>query len=348
LSCQKPTSKSDRQNTSGMEMSNVQIKTMRDALIEKIYEKMYDNDRIFFLSADFGAPALDKLREDFKDRFINVGIAEQNLINISTGLALEGFTVYAYAIAGFLTMRAYEQIRTNLALSSQHKQINVNLVGVGTGVSYDMSGPTHHCLEDLAIMRTLPNIVLFSPSDWVLAENFVDFSINSKKPKYIRLDGKPLPRIYEKSTYFEWDKGYCELVKGSDTCIVSTGYMTHKALRIAKELQVSKNNKIGVIDVFLLKPIDEETILNILKKYKCVITLEEAFINKGGLDSLISGIIRNGKADIKLSSFGFKDRYIFKSGSRDFLSEISHFGEKDIIKAIEEETPAYDILNESQ
>ena len=135
-------------------MSNVQVKTMRDALIEQIYEKMYDNDRIFFVSADMGAPALDKLREDFKDRFVNVGIAEQNLVNVSTGLALEGFTVYAYAIAGFLTMRAYEQIRINLALSAQRKEINVNLIGVGAGVSYDVSGPTHHCFEDLTIMRS--------------------------------------------------------------------------------------------------------------------------------------------------------------------------------------------------
>jgi len=317
-------------------MSNVQIKTMRDALIEKIYEKMYGDDRIFFLSADFGAPSLDRLRKDFTSRFINVGIAEQNLINISTGLALEGFTVYAYAIAGFLTMRAYEQIRTNLSLSSQNRQINVNLIGVGTGASYDMSGPSHHCLEDLAIIRTLPNIVLFSPSDWILTEKFVDFSINFKKPKYIRLDSKPLPRIYEKSANIEWNKGSYELVRGSDVCVVSTGYMTHRALKIAKELQVRNNNKIGVIDIFLLKPIDQETLFNILKRYKCVITLEEAFINKGGLDSLISGIIRRRKADIKLINLGFEDKYIFKSGSRDFLSELSHFGEKDIIRAIKE------------
>ena len=334
-------------------MSNLQIKTMRDALIEKIYEKMHEDDKIFFLSADFGAPSLDKLRHDFSDRFINVGIAEQNLINISTGLALEGFTVYAYAIAGFLTMRAYEQIRTNLALSSQHKQINVNLIGVGTGVSYDMSGPSHHCLEDLTIMRTLPNIVLFSPSDWVLAEKFVDFSTNVRKPKYIRLDGKPLPGIYGKSTHFELDKGCYELVKGDDICIVSTGYMTHKALKIVKDLpavhsgqaglQTNNRSKVGVLDIFLLKPVDEEFLFDILKKYKFVITIEEAFVGKGGLDSLISDIIRQRNADIKQINLGYEDRYIFKSGNRDFLSDISHFGEKDIIKAIEEATPAYNL-----
>ncbi len=117
---------------------------MRDVLIEQIYQKMFDDERIFFLSADLGSPVLDKVREQFEDRFINVGIAEQNLINVSTGLAFEGFTVYAYAIAPFLTMRAYEQLRVNLSLSSELMELNVNLIGVGAGLSYDVSGPTHH------------------------------------------------------------------------------------------------------------------------------------------------------------------------------------------------------------
>jgi transketolase len=318
-----------------MEMSNAQIRTMRDALIEEVYQKMCSNDKIFFLSADFGAPSLDRLREDFKDRFINVGIAEQNLINVSAGLALEGFTVYAYAIAGFLTMRAYEQIRTNLALSSHQREINVNLIGVGTGVSYDMSGPSHHCLEDLSIMRTLPNIMLLSPCDWVTSEKFVDFSLAVKRPKYIRLDGKPLPRIYDSNTIFDWTKGCFELVKGDDICIVSTGYMTHKALKIAQKLQ-AENQRVGIIDVFLLKPIDEEAFFNTLKKYRHIITIEEAFVNKGGMDSLISNMLRRRKSDIQVISFGFSDRYLFKPGSRDFLSELDHFSEEDIIKAIEE------------
>ncbi|MHC4753620.1 MAG: transketolase family protein, partial [Planctomycetota bacterium] len=113
--------------------NNNNIRTMRDALIEQIYKRMHSDENIFFVSADMGAPLLDNLRADFNDRFVNVGIAEQNLINVSTGLALEGFTVYAYAIAPFLTMRAYEQIRTNLALNSHHRNINVNMLGVGAG-----------------------------------------------------------------------------------------------------------------------------------------------------------------------------------------------------------------------
>jgi len=316
-------------------MTIAETRTMRDALIEQIHSRMKEDDRIFFVSADMGAPTLDGLRKDFKSRFVNIGIAEQNLINVSTGLALEGFTVFAYGIATFVTMRAFEQIRTNLALLSQQREINVNLMGVGAGVSYDMSGPSHHCVEDLAIMRTLPGIVLCSPSDWIMAGKFVDFAIDSRNPKYVRLDGKPLPRIYEKDTSFQWDKGVYECAEGDDICIVSTGYMTHRALKVAKELR-RNNDNIGVVDVFLLKPVNEEAFFDILKKYRCIITLEEAFVNKGGLDALVSSMLRHRHADIKLKSMGFEDMYIFASGGRDSLSEQSHFGERDIVKVIEE------------
>lgn len=316
-------------------MSGLKTKTMRDALIDNIYKKMQYNERIFFLTADMGAPSLDKLRKDFKDRFINVGIAEQNLVNVATGLALEGFIVYAYAIAGFLTMRAYEQIRTNLALFSQQKAVNVNLVGVGTGVSYDMSGPSHHCLEDIAIIRTLPNIVFCSPSDWITAEKFVDFSVDVKRPKYIRLDSKPLPQIYEKNANFNWQQGFCELVSGSGVCIVSTGYATHKALQIAKTLQADGFD-VGVIDVFMLKPINEDSLLNFLRRYKTVISIEEGFVNKGGLDSLISNVLDSRDGNIKLKRFGFADNYTFQSSSREILYEVNGLGQNDIIKAIKE------------
>lgn len=312
-------------------MSSNQLKTMRDVFIETIRKRMCQDDWLFFISADFGSPALDKLRLDFKDRFINVGIAEQNLINVATGLAVEGYTVYAYAIAPFITMRAYEQIRVNLSISSQIKPVNVNLIGVGGGVSYDMSGPTHHCLEDISIMRLLPNFTVFSPSDWKLAEIFVDYSISVKMPKYIRFDGKPLPSIYEDVEGLSLENGFYELRNGGKACLVSTGYMTHRALKAAKELQ-----NVGVIDMFILKPVNEELLFEVLKKYDCIITLEEAFINNGGLDCIISNVLHKYQSNIKLKKLGFNDKYVFDLGNRDHLHKINNLDEKGIIKAINE------------
>ena len=247
---------------------------MRDFLIEELYRRMFDNKDILFLSADFGSPVLDKLRSTFGDRFINVGIAEQNLVNISTGLALEGFAVYAYGIAPFITMRACGQIRINLSLLSHTRDVNVNLIGVGAGLSYDFTGPTHHCLEDLAIMRVFPNLMLFSPADTI--GEFVDHSVTVKKPKYLRLDGKPLPDIYSKGDGISMEKGFHEVVEGTDVCFVSTGYMTHRSLRIARELK-DMGTDAGVVDVFLLKPFDDSLLCETLRRYRRLVTMEEAF-----------------------------------------------------------------------
>ncbi len=312
-------------------MNSNQLKTMRDVFIDGIYERMKKNKQIFFLSADFGAPALDKLRRDFKDRFINVGIAEQNLINISAGLALENYTVYAFAIAPFITMRAFEQIRQNLSISSQINPININLIGVGAGLSYELSGPSHHCFEDISIMRLLPNFMVFSPSDGELVERFVDYSLNIKKPKYLRFDSGLLPTLYDNIQDLKLENGFYELKKGKKICLVSTGYMTHTALRVVKKI-----NNIGIIDVFILKQLKENLLFKTLKKYNYIITLEEGFINNGGLDSLISKILCDYQSNIKLKRVGFKDKYVFDLGDRSHLHKLNNLDEESIIKIVKE------------
>lgn len=290
---------------------------MRDLFIETLCNKMADNPQIWFLAADLGSPALDRMRREFPDRCINVGIAEQNLVNIASGLALEGQIVYGYAIAPFIAMRAYEQVRVNLSVSSQIRPVNVNLIGVGGGVSYQVSGPTHHCLEDLSIMRLLPNMTVFSPSDAALAAAFVDYSIANKNPKYLRFDGKALPVLYETVTPELLATGFCELVPGRDVCLVATGYMTQRAVRIAKETGC------GAVDLFMVKPFDQEQLYATLSKYRHVITLEEAFINGGGLDCAIATLLTDRRSPLTLDRVGFNDRYVFDLGSRDELHALN-------------------------
>lgn len=307
--------------------------TMRDALIKRIYERMKTDESVFFLSADMGAPVLDALRAEFPDRFINVGIAEQNLINVSTGLAIEGFKVFAYAIAPFITMRCFEQIRTNLSLSARFRDLNVNLIGVGSGVSYDMSGPTHHSVEDISIVRTLPDIALISPSDPVMAGAFLDYALTQGGAKFIRLDGKPQGAIYEKDSTFDWDKGFKEHGEGSEVCIISTGYMTHKAIKAAEKLK-GEGAKVKVVDLFALKPFNDDALYEAIKGYRSVITIEEGFIGKGGLDAMVLGMLSDREANIKLTRLGFDDNYIFKGGGRDHLYAESGFSDDDIINSI--------------
>lgn len=308
---------------------------MRDVFIVRLCERMKDDKSIFFLAADFGSPKLDKLRADFSDRFINVGIAEQNLVNVATGLALEGFAVYAYAIAPFMIMRAYEQIRNNLSLLSHTHDINVNLVGVGAGLSYDVSGPTHHSVEDICIVRALPNMTVFSPSDWTLAEKFVDYSIRNKSPKYIRFDGKPLPALYDASANADIEKGFHELAKGDELCLVSTGYMTHTAIKALDRLR-KENISVGLIDIFLIKPAREELLYDALSAYNNIMTIEEGFINKGGLDALVAQILSNRDIPCRQKNLGFADEYTFEIGGREYLHKLCGLDEESIAASAKE------------
>lgn len=291
-------------------------KALRDVFIENIHKQMGKDEKIVFLAADFGSPKLDALRADYRDRFINVGIAEQNLVNVAAGFALEGYTVYCYAIAAFLTMRSYEQVRNNLSLLSQNKEMNVNLLGVGPGLSYDVSGPSHHCMEDIIIMRNLPNLMVFSPADPVTAERLAEYSTKVRKPKYIRLDGKPLGEIYQSPADVDMEKGYQECIKGEKLCLLATGYMTHLAIEAARIL----GKEIGVVDVFRLKPVPDPSLVEVLKSYGQVITVEESYIGKGGLDSLIREMIK--KTSINMESIGFEDEYVFEVGGRNYLHKL--------------------------
>lgn len=307
-------------------MNTPSLITMRDSFIGTLCDRMASDDSIFFLAADLGAPALDRIRNEFPERFINVGIAEQNLINVATGLALEGFKVYTYAIAPFITMRAYEQARVNLAVSSQIRPINVTMIGLGGGVSYVVSGPTHHCLEDLAIMRLLPNMSVFCPSDSVVAAELVDHTLATIGPKYIRFDGKALPALYSDAAAVDLHKGFAPLAPGTDICLVSTGFMSHRALKVAKE-----RPGVAVIDLFSLKPCDEAALAATLVPYRHVITMEEGFINNGGLDSLVAKVVREHELGCRQHPVGFNDRYVFELGSRDHLHAINGMDESALI-----------------
>lgn len=301
----------------------MQIKAMRDTFLASLYEKMKTDDSIFFIAADFGAPILDKIREDYPDRFINVGIAEQNLINVAAGLALEGFTVYAYAIAPFITMRCFEQIRVNVSVLSQVREMNINFIGVGAGVSYAMSGPTHHCLEDLSIMKTLPNMEVFSPSDYVLAQRYVDRTLESKTPKYIRFDAKPMIALSQ--SVEDFDNGFRVMKKAGNVAVISTGYMSQKMMEIAHEYDIT------LIDIYILNSYSKELLEKKLEGIDTIITVEEGFKYSGGLDAEINSSFK-GK---KIINLGFEKKYTFEIGSREFIHAENGIGKNDIIKEIE-------------
>jgi transketolase len=308
---------------------------MRDAFFGRLHGAMESDSSILVLSADLGAPALDEIRRDYAGRFLNVGIAEQNLVNVATGLALEGFTVFAYGIAAFVSMRAFEQVRVNLSMTSQVRPLNVNLIGLGVGLSYDMAGPSHHCLEDLSILRTLPHLDLLSPSDGPSAEALVEYARSHGGPKYLRFDGKPLPalRVAPPSPN-DLERGHQVLRQGGDACLVTTGYMTQRATRLADRLAQS-GRLVAVVDVLRFRGDAMAALRAQLLGYRRVVTLEEGFAARGGLDSyVLHACIGMEERSPRLRCFGIEDRFPFECGPRDALHERYGIREAEVLEAL--------------
>ena len=292
---------------------------MRDAFIVAITERMESDPSLFFLSADFGSPKLDILAQRFPERFINVGIAEQNLINIAAGLALEGHAVVAYAIAPFLSMRCYEQARVNLCLLSQVRPMKVTLAGVGAGYSYDVSGPTHQALEDLSIMRALPNLGVYSPADSATARALAGLLLSETGIRYLRMDGKELPDVAPAPTAPELRQGFRLLRSGPDVTLIATGYMVHKALEAAELLAQHHRVRAAVVDIMALSPLDGPALLAALAGCPAVLSLEEGFVGKGGLDALLREMLWPTAHRTRFKALGLPHHYRFDIGGRDTL-----------------------------
>jgi transketolase len=314
------------------ELAPVKPRAMRDTLLQSIYELMLQDSEIFFVSADFGSPVIDKIRADKPDRFINVGIAEQNLINVSAGLALEGFKVFAYAIAPFITMRCFEQIRVSLALMSKVRPMNVNLIGVGAGYSYVVSGPTHQCYEDITLMRSMPNMRVLSLSDQHLASMMPAYCMRDLGVKYLRLDAQVLPMIYQ-DIQVDLNEGFYAHKKGVRFCLVATGFMVHTAIKVAEALS-ELNIEVGIIDLFNLTTFDAQKFNEALTGYKTIVSMEEAFSGRGGLDALMFNYIAHQNLNINLINIGVEGDYRFEIGSRQHIHEEVGIGVKAIIKKI--------------
>lgn len=307
-------------------------RAMRDTFLQELHRLMADDTDIFFVSGDFGSPVLDQIRSDFPDRFLNVGIAEQNLINVTAGLALEGFKVFAYAIAPFLTMRCFEQIRVSLGLLSEVRPMNVNLVGVGAGYSYVVSGPTHQCYEDITLMRSLPNMRVLSISDQVMAASMPRLAVDNIGPKYFRLDAQVLPVIYD-AEFEGLADGFHYHAKGKDICLLATGYMAHTALNAVDRL-ASEGIQVGVIDIFDLSKFNQQKLNTILSGYKAVVTMEEGFSGRGGLDSMMFDHLLRSDMDTRMLNIGVEGGYRFEIGEREVLHEQVGIGINAIIAKV--------------
>lgn len=253
--------------------------------------------------------------EEFPDRFIEVGVAEQNLVTIGAGMAAMGKIPFVSSYAAFSPGRNWEQIRTTIALNDRP----VKIIGSHAGVSVGPDGATHQMLEDIALMRALPNMVVIAPCDSVEAEKATLAMAKDKRPNYMRLGRAETPVFTSPHTPFAIGKGYV-FRAGSDLTIVATGTMTYQALEAAK-LLATKDISAEVVHISTIKPLDEEVILASAGKTRHVVTAEEGQIN-GGLGGAVAELLGE-KLPTSMARVGMKDRF-GESGEPDEL--LKHFG----------------------
>ena len=254
-------------------------------------------------------------KEAFPDRFIEIGVAEQNLVTVGSGLAAMKKIPFVSSYAAFMPGRCWEQIRTTICLNDQP----VKLVGSHAGVSVGPDGATHQMLEDVALMRALPNMVVIAPCDSVEAEKATMAMAKDKRPNYIRLAREATPIITTENTPFEIGKAYV-FNAGTDVTLIATGTMTYQALAAA-ELLYKDGIEAEVVHVPTIKPLDKETILKSVRKTGAVVTAEEGQII-GGLGGAIAELVSE-EHPTPMKRIGMQDRF-GESGQPDEL--IEYFG----------------------
>ena len=273
----------------------------RATLGQAILEVAKERNDFYVVSADLAqSSGLTRFREEFADRFINVGIAEQNLIGVAAGLARDGTNVFATSFSPFVTMRACEQVRMNMG----YMQLNIKTIGLGSGLIMSQLGNSHYGLEDGSVMRAIPGMTVINPADGVEIVKTIEALCDFKKPAYLRLTGGPgLPIVYEEDIDFQIGKAI-KIREGKDIAIIATGTMVYYSKKAA-ELLAKKGIESTVLDMHTIKPLDTEAVEKELNK-KLIVTVEEASI-VGGLGSAVAEHIAPIKSKPAQLMLGIKD-----------------------------------------
>ena len=289
---------------------------MRQMCLDMVYELAKEDPRIFFIGSDLGANTLDKFKEEMPRRFLMEGISEANVVGIATGLALEGKIPYVNTIATFITRRCYEQVVLDASLHN----VNVRLIGNGGGLVYAPLGPTHLAIEDLAIMRAIPNMTIVAPADADEMRRFMPQTVDHQGPIYIRLGKGYDPIVSNDDVPFEIGKAI-PMRQGSDALVLTTGITLKTGLKAAGMLE-EQGISTGVLHVHTIKPLDVDAILEHCANVRAVVSVEEHTVI-GGLGSAVAEIIAEAGFDPakRFKRVGLPDVFPDQYGSQDSLME---------------------------
>lgn len=285
---------------------------MRKTFINTLIDLARKDKDIVLITPDMGFSVLEPFFDEFPERAINCGIAEQNAVSIASGLALMGKKPYVYTIIPFLVERAFEQVKLDVA----YMNTNVKLIGIGAGFTYGAAGATHHAIEDISLMRTLPNMTVCCPGDNNEAEQIIRETVKNNKPMYIRI-GRHNRGIFDNNTI---EIGKASIIeKGEDIAIISTSNMLPDAYDYCQKLK-SEGRKPYLISMHTIKPLDKECLLSLINKGVEINTLEEHSII-GGLGSAVAEVIAESGNGIKFKRIGIPDEFSHYIGSQKYIKK---------------------------
>ena len=287
---------------------------MRRAFVRSLIELAEQDERVVLLTGDLGFMVLEPFAERFPDRFINAGVAEQNMLGVATGLADGGMIPYVYSIATFATLRPYEFIRNGAALH----RLPVRIVGVGGGLDYGQNGITHWALEDIGVMRIQPEMTVIAPADAQQTEAAVHATKDLPGPVYLRL-AKLGPSIAGLEGRFELGRGHV-LAEGDDVALIAVGNVVAAALAAA-ELLRADGLSVTVFVISSIRPAPVDDLLAVLGHVPLAVTVESHYID-GGIGSLVAEVIAEHGVDTRLLRAGVRTMPTGATGSSDYLHDL--------------------------
>ena len=300
---------------------------MRDAMMNSLFELAANNEDIMLLTGDLGFGVFEKFEKNFPKQYLNVGVAEQNMVGIASGLALEGKIVFTYSIGNFPTLRCLEQIRNDAC----YHELNINIIAVGGGFSYGGLGMSHHATEDLSIMRALPEITVVSPCTAWEAGQAVKAVVEEPGVSYLRIDKSKAEEINEPGI-FELGKSRI-LRTGNDYAIITAGGIAEEAMEASESLSM-EGIECRVVSMSTIKPIDIVQIAASCEETLGIITLEENNLS-GGLGSAVSEVCMDLNTFPKnFKRLGMKDAYSAIVGTQKYLRASYGLDSRTIIETI--------------
>lgn len=285
-------------------MVNKEKKWVREVIGKYMVELAQENEKLVAISADlFRACRMENFMDKYPERLYNIGIAEQNMIGFAAGLCYEGYMPYAFSMASFISMRACEQCRTDVA----YGDLNVRMIGVYAGVSGGLSGATHWSIEDCAIMTSFPNMVVLEPSDAVQAKQMMRATLDWNGPIYIRVSVVPSVDIYDDNYDYQIGKASVAY-SGEDGAIICSGVLVQYAVQAAEEIFSEFGKKVRVVDMHTIKPIDKEAVRSAAETGRVLVAQDHNII--GGLGSMVAMVIAEDNLNTKFEIAGINDVFV--------------------------------------